>query len=247
MLTLLTGTSQSAGTHVVHAAVRGGVFATAGYDTLHLEGTWPSQRVFRLFVTDVQASPLPVERMRDIRGEVVDGDRVVAPLLLSNDGEYFEARIEPKQPPLSITVALRLSGAAPPERVAFTFAVLSVDEAALFEVPPTGIPTALPDILALLRVERAETQRLADGESTRSVYVEIVRVRDLALALESYVRQLPPAAHVRADTAIRAAVRASWLLHLSADNGLPQQTQLAVKNTRDAVDELVAAFTVPGR
>jgi hypothetical protein len=40
----------------------------------------------------------------------------------------------------------------------------------------------------------------------------------------------------------RDAVRTSWLLHASLDNGLPGQSWVSAGLMRDAVDELIAAF-----
>ncbi len=228
--------------HVPHVAVHGGIFADAAGDTLHLEGVWPAQRVFRLYVSDSHGSPLASARMRELRGRVVNGDRDVAPLILSTDATYLEARVEPRQPPTSITIALRASDGAPDERIGLTFARFSVDEVELFAVPPTVIPATLPEIVTLVRIESREARALFDGTSTRGVYVEVSRVRDLALALEPYAARQAPNARTRAETAIRTALRRSWLLHVAADEGLPFQVRLAARMLAEAIDELVAAF-----
>jgi hypothetical protein len=75
----------------------------------------------------------------------------------------------------------------------------------------------------------------------------VARVRDLALAAQPYLPQLAPEARTRADAAIRSAVRASWLLHVSADEGYPYQTRMAAAIFRDAVGELVGSFAKPPR
>jgi hypothetical protein len=233
---------QAPAAHAAHTPAHGGVFTAAAGDTLHLEGVYPLPGRFRLYIADVRGRALTPARRRALSGRIVDGDREVAPLALSGDGHYFEAQVEPQQPPVTVTVALRSIAGRPDERLTFTFARFSDNEPATFVLPPTLIPKTLPGIVALLRIEARESRALIEGTSSRGVYVAIARVRDLALALDRYVATLAAGRRARADTAIRAAVRASWLLHVAADEGMPFQTRMAAEILRDAIDELLAAL-----
>jgi hypothetical protein len=236
--------SQSSAAHAAHQPAHGGQVATAAGHTLHLEGAWPAVGRFRLFVSDSRGHALAPARLEELRARIVDGDRDVAPLVLSSDKHYFEAGVETKAPPMTVTVALARGAGRPEERVRFTFAALSVDEPPVFVLPPTVIPRTRAGIVALLRVEAREAGALLDGTSTRGAYVAIARVRDLALALDRYTPDLAAAARPRAESAIRAAVRAAWLLHVSLDEGMPFQTRMAANGLSEAIEELLTAFAV---
>ena len=77
--------------HSTHNAKHGGEFFLAAGDTLHVEGVWPQQRVFKLYVYDAASLPLSRERMQRVRGRVNVGGQEL-PLILARDGSHLEAR-----------------------------------------------------------------------------------------------------------------------------------------------------------
>jgi hypothetical protein len=111
-----------------------------------------------------------------------------------------------------------------------------------YVVPPTVIPRTLDGILEMLRKDERETRAMIDGASRSNVYGPFTRVRDLSLALEPRIAQLPQARRAGAGIAVRAAMRTAWLLHESADAGTPGQTAAALRLFHDAIAALVAAF-----
>ena len=227
--------------HAAHQPIHEGVFQAAANDTLHLEALWPSRGLVRLFVSDRAGHALTPDRLQALHVRIIDGDHETA-MHPGAGGETLEASISPEvAPPRTLMVVL-----TPPRRpdahVSFAFDSFTGGQADQIVIPPTEIPHTRQAILDLLRLESRETQALLDGTSHRSVYLAVTRVRDLALALDAYVAVLPPATRTRAGTAIREAVRTSWLLHTSLDAGVPGQSLLGATMMREAIDEVLAAF-----
>ena len=114
-----------------------------------------------------------------------------------------------------------------------------------YVVPPTVIPQTLAGILDMLRKDEREVQAMIDGTSSEGLYPAFTRVRDLGVALESYVPRLPAERRARASVAVRETVRLAWLMHEAADFGAGGHTRMALERLRPAIAELVAAFATP--
>jgi hypothetical protein len=201
-----------------------------------------------LFVYDDLARPLAAARLRRVRGSVVNGDRAAAPLVLSTDGQYFEARIGAFELPARIVVEFSAAPGAAGERAELMFTSYSADVGLQkFEAPPTAIARTLAGILASLRVDDRETQALVQGNQVGMLYIPALRARDRVLALEPHLPKLAAGARAGAEAAIASAVRAAWLLHAAADNGTPVQAREAATLFRRALDHVASAFEGPRR
>lgn len=230
---------QAAPEHTTHVARHGGQFFTAAGDTVHVEGTWPVPRVFKLYLYDQQSKPLPLERLREIGGRVT-ANAVTSALVLHDEG-YFEARLPNlRSRAAEIHVDLRLSKGAGAEAFVFRFPALS-DEGASAPGAATSIPQTLAATLAALRADIAEADRLMQLRESAFVAAPAMRVRDHALSLERF---LPPPGdrRARAETGIREIVRIAWLLQGATEQGTLDQTNGALDELELAVDDVAAAF-----
>jgi len=230
--------------HTTHYPRHGGqLFPLAG-DTIHIEGTWPAQRVFRLYVYDVDSRPLPNERLRDIRGSAAAAGATSA-LVLREDEGYFEARLPTLPMPAEIELQLTLPGGAS-DGVYFIFPSHSDDRALTFALEPTLIPASLALTVAALQADvRAAADLLAQQQSAYA-FGPAIRVRDHALSLERFLPATGES-RARAQTQIREAVRIAWVLHVANDKSPLAQVQGAIDELRRAVGELGFVFGVEPR
>ena len=124
--------------HGDHNPRHGGLFFMAPDSSHHLEGAYPRERVFRLYVYDDSTKPLPEDRMRLVKGRVVTNEtwdpatretREISafPLRLSRDGSHLEARVDSTSLPTSMTAKVQLKPDGPEYRFDFTFPKFTVD------------------------------------------------------------------------------------------------------------------------
>ena len=122
--------------HGNHNPQHGGQFFMAPDNWHHLEGAYPRDRTFRLYLYDDFARPLPPADMKRVQARVVTRetydpatrkttDVTAFPLRLSRDGAYFEARIDPAKLPAEMTAKVRFKPDAPEYRFDFTFTGLT--------------------------------------------------------------------------------------------------------------------------
>jgi hypothetical protein len=115
----------------------------------HVEGAYPSDRVFRLYVYDDYARPLPPERLKRVQARVVTRERFepatktyvelsVFPMRMAGDGAYLEARIDRASLPAEMTAKVRFAPDAAEARFDFTFMSLTRAPAA-----PAAAPAAV--------------------------------------------------------------------------------------------------------
>jgi hypothetical protein len=227
--------------HSTHNPKHGGQFFLAAADTRHIEGVWPQQRVFKLYVYDEASRPLPLSRMREVQGAVTAGGQTV-PLVLAGDGSALLARVPPLPMPAVMTLQLRLSASSEPEGFYFSFFEYTDENAPSFDPGPTVIPATRAGIVSALRADAHEADRLIAAADTAFVFAPAVRGRDHALALEPYVPQLAVDRRAAAEAAIQDVVRTAWLLHIAGDDGTNEQAGRAAIAFRTAIDELVTAF-----
>jgi heavy metal-binding protein len=118
--------------HGNHNPQHGGQFFMAADNWHHLEGAYPRPGVFRLYLYDDYARPLPADRLKAIRARVVTNEifdprtrtttEVEAfPLRLVREAEYLEARIERARFPLELTAKVKLDAGSDELRFDFTF------------------------------------------------------------------------------------------------------------------------------
>jgi hypothetical protein len=146
--------------HGNHNPQHGGQFFMAPDNWHHLEGTYPRDRVFRLYVYDDYARTLPAADMKRVQARVVTRETFDAatrktteitsfPLRLSGGGAYFEARIDAVKLPAEMTAKVTIKPGAPEHRFDFTFQRITREPAspaaAAGRTPATaGATTATP-------------------------------------------------------------------------------------------------------
>jgi hypothetical protein len=122
--------------HGNHNPQHGGQFFMAPDNWHHLEGTFPRERTFRLYLYDDFARPLPPTEMKRVQARVVTKETYDAatrktteitafPLRVSSDGAYLEGRVDSTKLPAEMTAKLRFKADAPEYRFDFTFAGLT--------------------------------------------------------------------------------------------------------------------------
>jgi hypothetical protein len=127
--------------HGNHNPQHGGQFFMAPDNWHHIEGTYPRDRVFRLYLYDDYARPLSAADMRRVQARVVTRETYdpatrrtteisAFALRLSRDGAYLEARVDRAAMPAEMTAKVRLKPDAPEYRFDFTFPALTKEPAA---------------------------------------------------------------------------------------------------------------------
>ncbi|MEO8256385.1 MAG: heavy metal-binding domain-containing protein [Acidobacteriota bacterium] len=294
--------------HGNHNPQYGGQFFMAPDNTHHLEGALPRARLFRLYLYDDYARPLPADRMNAVQARVVTRETFdpatratteIAAFRLRRAGRgYLEARIDTAALPAQVTAKVRFKSDAPEYRFDFTFTELSrrpapasmssaapgrAPAAASASVPggtprppaaatsaaavpapaptagptssptapppaadpglaPAAIPDSVPEILVQLQRRHQEIGDLVERGIFSAVWVPAFQARDLAIALEARLGELPAAAREAGEPAIKRLVRTAWLLDAFGDIGNRQQIVDAYAIFGAAVDEVVSAF-----
>ena len=124
--------------HGNHNPQHGGQFFMAPDNWHHIEGAYPQSRVFRLYLYDDYARPLPVDQIKQVRGRVVTKETfdatthttkeiASAPLVASNAGPYLEARVADVGAPTEMSAKVRFKDGTPEYRFDFTFAAVTTD------------------------------------------------------------------------------------------------------------------------
>ena len=294
--------------HGNHNPQYGGQFFMAPDNTHHLEGAFPRARLFRLYLYDDYARPLPADRIKAVKARVVTREtfdtatrttkEVAAfPLVRAGRG-YLEARVDTAGLPAQLTAKVRFKNDAPEYRFDFTFTELSRKPAPppplrraapKVERPPAASPTlqpgprppaaaasaavslrlrrrptprrrqrarrppdpslvpvpipdTVPEILAQLKTRHQEIGDLVERGEFGAVWVPAFQARDLSIALEARLGELPAAAREAGEPAIRRLVRTAWLLDAFGDVGNRQQIVDAYAIFGAAVDEVISAF-----
>ena len=129
--------------HGNHNPQHGGQFFMAPDNTHHLEGTLPSARLFRLYLYDDYARPLPAARLKAIQGRVEIGGQAV-PLVASASGSYLQGRLTSGALPAKLTARVRIKPDAPEYRFDFTFAAVTKDPSSRPVTTPSSITASKP-------------------------------------------------------------------------------------------------------
>jgi hypothetical protein len=141
--------------HGNHNPQHGGQFFMAPDNWHHLEGTYPRDRVFRLYIYDDYSRGLAASRLQEIAARVVTRETFdpktkrtteqrAFRLTPSKDGAYLEARIDATTLPSEMTAKVRLSKDAPEYRFDFTFTGLTRDPNAPAPLAPTRVNPIAP-------------------------------------------------------------------------------------------------------
>jgi len=107
---------------------------------------------------------------------------------------------------------------------------------------PMPIPDSVPEIVAQLKMRHQEIGGLVERGAFGAVWVPAFQARDLSIALEARLGELPEAAREAGEPAIKRLVRTAWLLDAFGDVGNRQQIVDAYAIFGAAVDEVISAF-----
>jgi hypothetical protein len=217
-------------THANHNPRHGGLFFMAPDLWHHLEGAYIDD-VFRVYLYDDYTKPLPADLKAAVSGRIVTKETFdpktrtttelsVFPLRPSADGDYLEARVGKMKLPADLTAKVRFTRGGDEYRFDFTFAEPSVDQAAavdavsLFEVPDDE--RKVKELLAeRVSIIEGLVKKGAFGE----VWVPAFQAKDLAIALDLRMQELPAGRRPVAHGAVERLVRAAWALDAAGDLG----------------------------
>ena len=126
--------------HGNHNPQHGGQFFMAADNWHHVEGTYPRNGVFRLYVYDDYARPLSAADLKKVAARVVTNERYDARTRTSTDvtaftlrpsrtAAYLEASVTGVAFPAAMTAKVKIKPDAPEYRFDFTFAAVTKDPA----------------------------------------------------------------------------------------------------------------------
>jgi len=116
--------------HGNHNPQHGGQFFMAPDNFHHVEGAFPRARVFRLYLYDDFARPLPAAKMKELKARVVTNEtfdsatrmtKELSTFTLAPRSGYLEARIDTAALPAQMTAKVQFRSDAPEYRFDFTF------------------------------------------------------------------------------------------------------------------------------
>ena len=258
--------------HGDHNPKHGGIFFMAPDNRHHLEGAYPTAGRFRVYVYDDFSKPLTLAQARKVRGRVVTKEALdpktgasrelaSTPLVLSRNGDFLEARIEPLALPATMTAKIAFSADDKESRFDFAFPSYSIDmpapatpSAAAARLPPATAaapaPVAAADtgsaraMLTDLKARRAEVESLLKSGTLGAIYVPALQAKDLALELQA--RQ-GDAARDAVEAAVKQVVLAAYQLDIYGDLGDAEQARAAFRGMDAAIGRLESLVAEPVR
>jgi hypothetical protein len=126
--------------HGNHNPQHGGLFFMAPDNWHHLEGTYPSAGVFRVYLYDDFTKPLPRDQARKVSGQVIvlttdpatqaTKDVAAFPLAADKSGRYLEAKVGKVSLPAQLAAKVKFQPEAPEHRFDFVFPTYSKEPVA---------------------------------------------------------------------------------------------------------------------
>jgi hypothetical protein len=105
------------------------------------------------------------------------------------------------------------------------------------------IPETVNEMLVQLKTRNEQIGELVQRGAFGALWVPAFQARDLAIALEPHLGELPAVGRDAAEPAIQRLVRTAWLLDAFGDIGNRQQIVEADSIFASAVTDVVSAFT----
>src|SRR5262245_12824542 len=133
--------------HGNHNPQHGGLFFMAPDNWHHLEGTYRSGGVFRMYLYDDFTKPLARDQVRLMTGSVITKSGASFPLVPVQNGRYLEAKIGKLAFPAEMAAKLKFKSASPEHHFDFTFPEYSKEPVApvtTTAAAPTPAPAAPP-------------------------------------------------------------------------------------------------------
>ncbi len=243
-------------THANHNPRHGGLFFMAPDLWHHLEGTFESDEVFRVYLYDDYTKPLPADLAKQVTGRLVTKEVFDAatkttreitafPLRPAPGGDFLEARPGRVALPAEMTAKLKFKSGDQEYRFDFTFAEFSTDKSA----PPSDVPSSLfevPDdlgqVLTLLDERVALIGDLVRKGAFSEVWVPAFQAKDLALSLAERTQALPASRRAGATGGVERLVRAAWALDASGDTGNRAEVEEGYGELASAARDLTTMF-----
>jgi hypothetical protein len=227
--------------HGNHNPQHGGQFFMAPDNWHHLEGTYPSAGLFRLYLYDDYTKPLSAALVRDIGGHVTTADGRDIPL--KRRGRTLQANIGTASFPVVLHARVAFEPGGTQNLFDFTFPNYSTDAPAPTATasrvipaaptataavpPPMGtttpsgiqlglradqIPADRQELLKALDDRSDQIRSLIDQGQFATVYVPAFQAKDLALSLDARASGRPDAEREMVDAAVAQLVRDTYLL-----------------------------------
>jgi len=233
--------------HGNHSPQHGGMFFMASDNWHHVEGTYPGAGLFRVYVYDDYSKPLPADQMKQISGVVVHRSDVF-PLKIAADGKTFETKINGTGTPAELTAKLKFKQDGPEYRFDFLFQEPSKDVDAATAILPSqyqsiDIPQKTSEIVTMLTARGQNIRALIEKGSYGEIYVDAFQAKDLALALDLRLGELPLAERAAAKNAIEEVVRSAWQLDSDGDLGDRKLIDEAYAVFAAAIEDIASKFS----
>jgi hypothetical protein len=240
--------------HANHNPQHGGLFFMAPDNWHHLEGTLSRDGTFRVYLYDDYTKPLAEDLTARTTGRLVTREAFDSATRTTTDlefevlesrpgGAYLEAHVGDVSVPAEMTAKLKFTPDLPEYRFDFAFPAFSDEQPLGGPVAPVlEVPDAAAEVLSLL----GERVRLVAGLVKRGAFGEVwvpaLQAKDLALALDARVGELPRAKRSVATASVERLVRAAWQLDEYGDLGNREQVERAHAAFSDAAADLVSVF-----
>ena len=252
--------------HGDHNPKHGGIFFMAPDNWHHIEGAYPAAGRFRVYVYDDFSRALAVAEARKIRGRVVTKEAVdpktgttrelaSTPLVLSRNGAFLEARIEPLPLPAKMTAKISFTPDNKESRFDFAFEAYSRDipTAAITSSTVTprspqaaagdkGAPS--PSLLSDLKARSSEIESLLKSGAVGGVYVPALQAKDLALEIQA---AQPQAGRDAIEASVKRIVLAAYQLDNYGDLGDAEKAREAFRGMGTAIVQLESLLSKPVR
>ena len=105
-----------------------------------------------------------------------------------------------------------------------------------------ALPKTRPELVGLLDMCRTEIQKLIDGGQFGYIYQPTMLGKDIAMALDGMLTELPARSRVPAADAIRRVVLAAWRLDYYADLGNRPKLTEAFAVMSSAMSDVTSAY-----
>lgn len=233
--------------HGNHSPQHGGSFFMAPDNWHHLEGTLPEIGLFRVYVYDDYSKPLPPEQMKQVSALAIHRNESY-PLKYVADKNWLETQIAGLNTPAELTAKVKFLPDAPEYRFDFIFQETSKDADGGGPVLPSQfqaieIPDKTSDIVVLLSQRSRNIRSLIQKGAFGEIYVDAFQAKDLALALDLRMRELPLRQRAGVEEAIEQLVRSAWQLDAYGDIGDAKLIESTFTTFDAALQQIVGAFS----
>jgi hypothetical protein len=234
--------------HGNHSPQHGGSFFMAPDNWHHLEGTVPEAGLFRLYLYDDYSKPLPPDQIKKVSAVAVNRSQSF-PLKVVAGSAWLDAHIDTLAIPAELTAKVRFQPDAPEYRFDFVFQAFSKDADGGGPLLPNqfqaiDIPDKTSEIIALLNQKNRNIRSLIDKGAFGEIYVDAFQAKDLALALDLRVSEVPLLQRSTVKAAIEELVRSAWQLDSYGDLGDRKLIDGAFASFTKAVQQIVLPFSV---